>query len=191
MDSGPYKSQGTPRNSKGSNYAKWIGGGLGWAFGGPIGGILGFMFGSMMDGSGSPLSGITGEQPGRTRSGDFNISLLILTAAVMKADGRVTRNELDYVKQFLSKNYGLVVLVLLLRYFLSRQVMVFWPLCCLFFSFNSAFKPNTPDRSVSCSVRVNNRISHYLFHRPPFKCSIANDVKKRLKDSKGEDKHCY
>ncbi len=25
-------------------YAKWIGGGLGWAFGGPIGGILGFVF---------------------------------------------------------------------------------------------------------------------------------------------------
>ena len=106
MDSGPYKSQGTSRSSSGSNYAKWIGGGLGWAFGGPIGGILGFMFGSMMDGSGSPLSGVTGGQPGRTRSGDFNISLLILAAAVMKADGRVTRNELDYVKQFLAKNYG-------------------------------------------------------------------------------------
>ncbi len=106
-DSGPYSSQGqNHRTSGGTNYAKWIGGGLGWAFGGPIGGILGFMFGSMMDGSGSPLAGVTGGQPGRTRSGDFNISLLILTAAVMKADGKVTKNELNYVKDFLSRNYG-------------------------------------------------------------------------------------
>ena len=30
-------------------YAKWIGGGLGWALGGPIGGILGFAFGAMVE----------------------------------------------------------------------------------------------------------------------------------------------
>ncbi len=107
-DTGPYANQGSSGKSSGNNYAKWIGGGLGWAFGGPIGGILGFMFGSMMDGSGNPLSGFTGGQPGRTRSGDFNISLLILTAAVMKADGKATRSELEYVKQFLERNYGAV-----------------------------------------------------------------------------------
>lgn len=107
-DTGPYAAQGNGSGrSGGTNYAKWIGGGLGWAFGGPIGGILGFMFGSMMGGGGNPLSGVTGGQPGQTRTGDFNISLLILTAAVMKADGKVTRNELEYVKQFLSRNYGI------------------------------------------------------------------------------------
>ncbi len=31
-----------------SKYAKYIGGALGWALGGPIGGILGYAFGSMM-----------------------------------------------------------------------------------------------------------------------------------------------
>ena len=30
------------------SYAKWIGGALGWALGGPIGGILGYAFGSMV-----------------------------------------------------------------------------------------------------------------------------------------------
>ncbi len=102
-DSGPYSSQnnGNPRQTSGTNYAKWIGGGLGWAFGGPIGGILGFMFGSMVGGS-----GMTNGQLGQTRAGDFNVSLLILTAAVMKADGKVTRSELDYVKQFISNNFG-------------------------------------------------------------------------------------
>lgn len=102
-DSGPYNSQGSVNQGggKGSNYAKWIGGGLGWAFGGPIGGVLGFMVGSMFGGQ-------SGDRAvyGRTQTGDFNISLLILTAAVMKADGSVKRSELDYVKQFLVNNFG-------------------------------------------------------------------------------------
>lgn len=103
-DTGPYANQNTGANSQtsGTNYAKWIGGGLGWAFGGPIGGMLGFMFGSMVGGSSSFSSG----QIGQTRTGDFNVSLLILTAAVMKADGKVTRSELEYVKKFISNNFG-------------------------------------------------------------------------------------
>ena len=103
-DNGPYAGQnnGNQRQVSGTNYAKWVAGGLGWAFGGPIGGLLGFMFGSMVGGSG----GMTGGQVGQTRSGDFNVSLLILSAAVMKADGKVTRTELNYVKQFISNNFG-------------------------------------------------------------------------------------
>lgn len=103
-DSGPYSFQGVSNSSKGSSggssYAKWIGGGLGWAFGGPIGGILGFMVGSMFQG------GSNNAQYGRTQTGDFSLSLLILTAAVMKADGSVRRSELDYVKRFLENNFG-------------------------------------------------------------------------------------
>ncbi len=103
-DSGPYTNSGAANSGGsggGTNYAKWIGGGLGWAFGGPIGGILGFMMGSMFSG------GVSNDQQyGRTQSGDFNISLLILSAAVMKADGSVKRSELDFVKRFLENNFG-------------------------------------------------------------------------------------
>jgi len=102
-DSGPYTKQDSVKqgSGNGNNYAKWIGGGLGWAFGGPIGGILGFMVGSMFGGQG-------GERAvyGRTQTGDFNLSLLILTAAVMKADGSVKKSELEYVKRFLVSNFG-------------------------------------------------------------------------------------
>ena len=76
-------------------YAKWIGGGLGWAFGGPIGGILGFIFGTMVDGM---QSGKFEYKP--TQSGDFSVSLLVLSAAVMRADGKVMKSELDYVRCF-------------------------------------------------------------------------------------------
>lgn len=102
--SGPYKSQGKTGSKKSNtNYGKWVGGGLGWAFGGPIGGILGFMFGSMFDGmkNGQYIPGQT-----QTRSGDFNISLLILTAAVMKADGTLKRSELDFIKRYFISNFG-------------------------------------------------------------------------------------
>ncbi len=82
-------------------YGKWVGGGLGWAFGGPIGGILGFVFGSIYDGMKSGQTAYQG-----TRAGDFSVSLLVLTAALMKADGKVVRSELEYVKAFLIRQFG-------------------------------------------------------------------------------------
>lgn len=83
-------------------YAKWIGGGLGWVFGGPIGAIIGFMLGNAVD---ARKNHPQGHGPETTPS-DFTVSLLVLTAAIMKADGRVVKAELDYVKDFLKKNFG-------------------------------------------------------------------------------------
>ncbi|MCF8331350.1 MAG: TerB family tellurite resistance protein [Bacteroidales bacterium] len=94
-----------------AKYGKWIGGGLGWAFGGPIGAILGFVFGSMYDNMQSGDYVVQGDpqqqgQGRRTGRGDFSMSLLVLTAAIMKADNKVKRSELDYVKQFFIRQFG-------------------------------------------------------------------------------------
>lgn len=94
-----------------AGYGKWIGGGLGWALGGPIGGLLGYYFGSMFEGdtktSRSAFQGHPYASGGRpTQSGDFSLSLLVLSAAVMKADGVVKKSELDYVKRFFVSNFG-------------------------------------------------------------------------------------
>ncbi len=62
-----------------AKYAKWIGGGLGWAFGGPIGGILGFVFGSVVDGI-QTIEINSSTRPGLTQYGDFSASLLVLSA---------------------------------------------------------------------------------------------------------------
>jgi DnaJ like chaperone protein len=86
-------------------FGKWIGGGLGWAFGGPIGGLLGFLVGSMVDGTTVRTSAYTPEDS-RTTQGAFGMSLLVLIAAVMKADGKVVKSELDYVKQFFVRQFG-------------------------------------------------------------------------------------
>ncbi len=100
-----------------AKYGKWIGGGLGWVLGGgnPIGAILGFAIGSMFDNinlSGTPTTTTQDQQSRResyryhTARGDFNASLLVLTAVVMKADGKVMRSEVEYVRNFFGRQFG-------------------------------------------------------------------------------------
>jgi len=101
------------------SYTKGIGGALGWALGGPVGAIMGYAFGSMVadkslskenDPSAyreyrqAPHGG--GPRRRQTGSGDFAASMIVLSAAVMKADGRILKSELDYVKRFFVSNFG-------------------------------------------------------------------------------------
>lgn len=90
-------------------YLKWIGVGLGWVLGGPIGAILGFALGSMASTAEittSSQGGARMHRSGSTSTNDFVVTLLILSAAVMKADGKVLRSELDYVKAFFVRQFG-------------------------------------------------------------------------------------
>ncbi|HBS19201.1 MAG TPA: hypothetical protein DEA66_00015, partial [Flavobacteriales bacterium] len=97
-------------------YAKWIGGAVGWALGGPIGGVMGYWLGKMFsdDSLSMESAGTLGGPKGRggrnqgrsTRAGDFALSMVVLSAAVMQADERVLKSELDYVKQFFRTNFG-------------------------------------------------------------------------------------
>ena len=87
-------------------FGKWLGGGLGFAMGGPIGGLLGFLVGSMIDSTTGEKPTYTTGRPSLTAQGDFGMSLLVLVAAVMKADGKVVKSELDYVKQFFVRQFG-------------------------------------------------------------------------------------
>jgi DnaJ like chaperone protein len=102
-------------------YGKWITGGLGWALFGPIGGILGFAIGSIFDSAEVSTKIYTGES---SRNG-FMVSLLVLASAVMKADGKVMRSELDYVKNYFLNNFGPSAsreAIALLRDILKQQV---------------------------------------------------------------------
>ncbi len=122
-----------------SKYGKWVGGGLGWALGGPIGAVLGFLFGTMYDsmqssefeirtpGDGKRYTGQQWSARPKTQTGDFTISLLMLTAAVMKADNRVVKSELDYVKTFLIRQFGEQIAaqqVLVLRELLKQNFVL-------------------------------------------------------------------
>lgn len=97
---------------------------MGWALGGPLGGVLGFVLGSMFDSrDGGPRQRLfTG-----TTHGDFTMSLLVLVAAVMKADGRVMQSELDYVKNYFRQSFGPAATqeaMLYLRDLLKQQIPV-------------------------------------------------------------------
>ena len=79
--------------------------GLGWALGGPIGGILGLAAGSIFD-SGTSVTNRGAISGTKTIRGDYAASLIVLVSAVMKADGRVMKSELDYVKRYFSTRFG-------------------------------------------------------------------------------------
>lgn len=92
-----------------ANFSKWLGAGLGWTFAGPIGGILGFVFGSFVDEfSESEMLDINKNRSSKksTQSGDFEISLLVLAAIVIKSDGNVDKRELDFVRSAFINMYG-------------------------------------------------------------------------------------
>lgn len=103
---------------------KWISGFLGWVMFGPIGGLIGFFIGTLVEkgsvyaeiddgsspfgtgGSASGSGGYTREQQRTGQRNSFLMSLIVLSAAVIKADGHFVKSELEYVKSFLRQNFG-------------------------------------------------------------------------------------
>lgn len=86
-------------------FSKWIGATIGWSFGGPIGAIIGMAVGSLLDSSSKERTVYTQTQQA-TRSGDFEVSLLILASIVIKADGKQDHRELNFVRAQFVQMYG-------------------------------------------------------------------------------------
>lgn len=87
-----------------AGWAKWLWGGLGWALGGPVGGIIGFALGALaQNGDGTPGIELSKRN---TSAGDFGAALLVLCAVVMKADNKLLKSELDFVKTFFTRQFG-------------------------------------------------------------------------------------
>ncbi len=72
--------------------SKWIAGAIGWAFGGPIGAAIGYLGAQYLDKKGV--------------SNDLDISLLVLSSAVVQADGLVKDSEKAFVKDYFIKVFG-------------------------------------------------------------------------------------
>ncbi len=81
-----------------------------------FGAFLGYFIGSTFDkfstkninfsSSGSNYSYDANYYSQRLSQNDFATALLILSAAVMKADGKILKSELDYVKQFFKQQFS-------------------------------------------------------------------------------------
>ena len=82
---------------------KWIAGALGWAMLGPIGGILGYYFTSRIEKLSEAAAEYEGNQAQRN---SFLMSLLVLSSAGIKADGKTTSEELATLRGFFARNFG-------------------------------------------------------------------------------------
>lgn len=89
-----------------AKFGKWIGAGLGFVLGGPLGALFGLFMGSALDNIDVQVNTGNGPSPYGSGRGDFMFSLTVLATAIMKADGLMKRSELNYVKEFLKKNFG-------------------------------------------------------------------------------------
>lgn len=97
-------------------WSKWIGALIGFSVFNFPGAIIGFAIGSMFDRNSGvdwderfTKSNYTGSQAyQKTTTGDFSASLLVLTAAIMKADGKILKSELEYVKEFYIRQFGAI-----------------------------------------------------------------------------------
>ena len=78
---------------------KWIFAIFGYIIFRTPGAILGFLLGSLIQkGSSITINKITQQ--------DFELNLLALASLVIKADGRVTQKELDFVRNYFISAYG-------------------------------------------------------------------------------------
>ena len=90
---------------------KWILGGLGFAVGGPIGALIGVLVASAFETTKTTVeskdrpSGSSRRQQ-RATQGDIRVSIIVLIACVIKADGRVLKAEINYIKPFLLRTFG-------------------------------------------------------------------------------------
>lgn len=91
-----------------AHFGKILGGGLGWAFGGPLGALVGAAIGGILDvGSDKKNLGSSARSSiHQTNAGDFGASLIALSAVVMKADGKILKSEIQYVRAFFQAQFG-------------------------------------------------------------------------------------
>ena len=93
---------------------RWAGAVLGWVVGGRFfGAVIGFIIGSFID---EINKGKSQKQPykrvfnqpksDQVSPADFELNLLSLASLVIRADGRVNEDELNYVRQYFVQAYG-------------------------------------------------------------------------------------
>jgi len=149
---------------------KFIGGAIGWAAGGPIGAFMGMFLGGLIDSftlgddtkqlppNPNQRRRTTNQRQRHTTKDDFNVSLLILSAAVMKADGNPLKSELQFVKKYLIGQLGRVEAleyVKLLQQILNKNIDL-RPVCIQI------------QQNMQHSLRL--QLVHYLFG-----IAMAND----------------
>ena len=96
---------------------KWIGGVLGFMAFGPLGALAGIILGSFFEEganmTGQSFGGGTNYEDQYTRRApyagernSFLFSMLVMASYIIRADGKIMHSEMEYVRQFLRRNFG-------------------------------------------------------------------------------------
>ncbi len=96
---------------------KWIGGVLGFMAFGPLGALAGIILGSFFEEganmTGQSCGGGTNYDDEHTRRdpyagerNSFLFSMLVMASYIIRADGKIMHSEMEYVRQFLRRNFG-------------------------------------------------------------------------------------
>lgn len=96
---------------------KWIGGVLGFMAFGPLGALAGIILGSFFE-EGANMTGqsfgggtnyddqYTRRDPYAGKRNSFLFSMLVMASYIIRADGKIMHSEMEYVRQFLRRNFG-------------------------------------------------------------------------------------
>ena len=90
---------------------RWLAAILGYSFFRFPGAIVGFLLGSVIENfrgkkEGGNFKTVFTQQRNSVSHADFELNLLSLASLVIKADGKVSQDELDYVRKYFVQSYG-------------------------------------------------------------------------------------
>lgn len=113
-------------------YGKWIGGIVGFMAAGPLGALAGYAIGSLFENNAETDFNTTGrytreESTAYGQRNSFMFSLLVMASYIIRADGKIMHSEMEFVRQFLRRNFGEVAVnegnQILLNLFEQRKRM--------------------------------------------------------------------
>lgn len=94
-------------------YGKWIGAWIGAMSGGVLGALAGFALGSLFDSYANNADDTANNTRGGNRQNSeegarngFLFSLMVLSAHIIQADGKIMHSEMETVRRFLRNNFG-------------------------------------------------------------------------------------
>ena len=85
---------------------KWIGAFMGYYFFRFPGAMIGFLIGGTIDNFKNNSRSVFQTRFSSSQAGTLQLNLLSLAATVIKADGQVKSQELEFVRNFFIANYG-------------------------------------------------------------------------------------
>ena len=127
-------------------YEKWLGASLGWVVtGSPLGGLLGYVAGRTLEPTEKK------EYSKTANTSEFETNLIVLAAALIKAEGKATTDEITFVANFFKDHFDATHIEeknAILNHCLSRDYDT---------------RKACDELRITCSPSTRSQIVHFLF----------------------------